>query len=91
MVSVYENSGVLIRSTTNILVTREDSTQTLTVIKKFDDYSLKHFKENEDSVFIMLQSYFADGWKLTATNTIPISPRDGDFLTRYFFCKEEKE
>jgi hypothetical protein len=91
MISVYEDVALIGHSTTNILETREDGTQTLTVIKKTPDYALKHFKENEDSIFVMLQPYFADGWKLTATNTVPISPRDGDFLTRYFFCKENTE
>jgi phenylpyruvate tautomerase PptA (4-oxalocrotonate tautomerase family) len=93
MVSVFENASLIPHSTTNILVTRDDGTQKLTVIKRISEYSLKHFKENEDSVFAMLQPFFADGWKLTSTTTIPITQGvpGFDYLTRYFFCKEDAE
>lgn len=93
MVSVFENASLIPRSTTNILVTREDGTQKLTVIKRIPEYSLKHFQENEDSVFAMLQPFFADGWRLTSTTTIPNtqSTTGFNYLTRYFFCKEDAE
>jgi hypothetical protein len=94
MVSVYENSSMIPRSTTNILVTRDDGTKKLTVIKWIPIYTLKHFQENEDSVFAMLQPFFADGWKLTSTTTIPnvLNNTSGlYYLTRYFFCKEDTQ
>ena len=94
MVSVYENSSMIPRSTTNILITRDDGTKKLTVIKWIPIYTLKHFQENEDSVFAMLQPFFADGWKLTSTTTIPnvLNNTSGlYYLTRYFFCKEDTQ
>jgi hypothetical protein len=94
MVSVFENASLIPRSSTNVLVTRDDGTQNLTVIKWIPTYALKHFKENEDSVFAMLQPFFADGWKLTSTTTIPnvLNNTSGFYyLTRYFFCKEDAQ
>lgn len=100
MISVYESYSVLPHSTRNILVTKEDGTQEMTVTKtKPTNYSLKNFQEEEDSVFAMLKPYFDQGWKLSASNTVPVSSFSGggnmsvtnDLLTRYFLYKEDAE
>ena len=94
MLSVYDNYSLIPHSTKNVLITREDGTQDIKISKSSNDYSLNHFKANEDSIFVLLLPYLKDGWNIASCNTIPI-PNGGsalsDYLTRYILFKEEQD
>jgi hypothetical protein len=93
MISVFESATLIPHATTNVLVTKEDGTQELTVSRKIPEYSLKHLKENEDSVFMLLKPYFDGGWKLVSVTVIPLPQGStiSNYLTRYFLCREDEK
>lgn len=93
MISIYENVSLIPRSSKTIVITREDGTQEVTVLREAPDYSLKNFKAREDSVFNLLKTYFDQGWKLVSCTTIPlpVSSALSDYITRYFLSRQDDE
>lgn len=92
MISVYEHFSANPHSTISLLVKNENGNTELTVKRTKDGYSLKNFKEEEDSLFALLKPYLDEGWILSASNTIeiPVNGYINDILTRYFLYRKEE-
>ena len=94
LLTVYDESNGLFRSTEKIVVSHQDGHQDWSEHSmRAYMYGPERFKEEEDSILPRLQPYFDSGWKLISVTSVPLPASAGSIyynvLTRYFLSRED--
>jgi hypothetical protein len=85
MVTLYENSSF--GGSRSLIETHEDGSQTKREIKFRNTLGIKGLMEHEDTMMLVMKSYFDPGWKLESSTATVLSSYE--YTTRFFLRKEE--